>query len=233
MNQHSKKNSRMLSTEPRVWYFEEQLGFEAQLANGALGCWMIPRSKLTNQRRGFSLAKFAKYGQVHLSSRSKRPQGGAVSQLFCGFSPFWVDEKQRTWFFQFFFVKTSAKTSFKELPMTVSVPLVLEAYFLWLQALVVLGKPRQVHLFVIKSIPTCSRASNSLKFALSFLDKWMSHYESHYCSPRALWAAGCLPWPKSHFLRQPGHPGFPQSVRVDAELGADAQNQTKNYFYTV
>ena len=46
--------------------------------------------------------------------------------------------------------------------------------------------------------------------------------QSHYCSTRVLWAAGCLLWPVSHLLRQPGHPGLPQSVHVDAELSADA-----------
>ena len=56
-------------------------------------------------------------------------QGGAASQLFCLFSPFSLDEKERIQFFQFCFGETSANTSFKELPMTVSVPLVLEAYF--------------------------------------------------------------------------------------------------------
>ena len=163
----------MLSTEPRVGYFEEQLGFEAQL---------------TNQCRGFSLAKFAKNCQVHLSSRSKRPKGGAVSQLFCGFSLFWVDEKQPTWFFQFFFVKTSAKTSFKELPMTVSVPLVLEAYFLWLQLLVVLGKPRQVPHFEVCDERThlvllvCNN-SYSLAREVKPCSAWCSGFTTWYVSP--------------------------------------------------
>ena len=66
---------------------------------------------------------------LHLSSRCIATQGGAVSQFFCVFSPFLVDEKQRIYFFLFCLGKTSAQTSFKELPMTVSVPLVLEAYF--------------------------------------------------------------------------------------------------------
>ena len=38
--------------------------------------------------------------------------------------------------------------------------------------------------------------------------------QSHYCSPLALWAAGCLPWPESHLAT----PGSPQSVDVDAKL---------------
>ena len=66
---------------------------------------------------------------LHLSWTCTATQGGAVSQFFYLFSPFWVDEKQRIQFFRFRFCKTSAKTSFKELPMTISVPLVLEAYF--------------------------------------------------------------------------------------------------------
>ena len=45
---------------------------------------------------------------------------------------------------------------------------------------------------------------------------------SHYCSTRALWAAGCLPWPDSHLLSQPGHSKFPNRVHIDAELSADA-----------
>ena len=78
-----------------------------------------------------------------------RPQGGVVSPFFSVFSPFWVDGKQRTWSFQFFCVKTSAKTFFKELPMIVPGPLVLGSYFLWLQVLVVLGKPREVPHFEV------------------------------------------------------------------------------------
>ena len=66
---------------------------------------------------------------LHLSWTCTATQGGAVSQFFYLFSPFWVDERQGIQFFWFCFCKTSAKTSFKELPMTISVPLVLEAYF--------------------------------------------------------------------------------------------------------
>ena len=66
---------------------------------------------------------------LHLSWACIATQGGAVSQLFCLFAPFLVDGKQRSYFFLFCFGKASAKTSFKELPMTVWVPLVLEAYF--------------------------------------------------------------------------------------------------------
>ena len=76
---------------------------------------------------------------LHLSWRCIATQGGAVSQFLYLFSSFWVDEKQRTQFFRFCFCKTSAETSFKELPMTISVPVVLEALFLWLQAFVLLG----------------------------------------------------------------------------------------------
>jgi hypothetical protein len=61
-----------------------------------------------------------------------------------------------------------------------------------------------------------------LPISVGLLHHMHSPAQSYYCSPRALWAAGCLAWPKSHFLRQPGHPGFPQSVHVDAELSADA-----------
>ena len=76
---------------------------------------------------------------LHLSSTCTATQGGAVSQFLCLFSPFWVDEKQRIQFSRFCFGKTPAKTPFKELPMTISVPVVLEALFLWLQAFVLLG----------------------------------------------------------------------------------------------
>ena len=40
--------------------------------------------------------------------------------------------------------------------------------------------------------------------------------------PLLLTASTLSCWPELHFLRQPGHPGFPQSVHVDAELSADA-----------
>ena len=40
---------------------------------------------------------------IHLSSPSRATPGGAVSQFFCVFSPFLVDEKQQTWFFLVFF----------------------------------------------------------------------------------------------------------------------------------
>ena len=76
---------------------------------------------------------------LHLSWRCIATQGGAVSQFFCVFSPFLVDEKQRIYFFLFCLGKTSAQTSFKELPMTVSVPLVLEAYFCGCRFFVLLG----------------------------------------------------------------------------------------------
>ena len=73
--------------------------------------------------------KHVRHVYLHLSSTCTATQGGAVGQLFCLFSPFWVDEKQRVQFFRFCFCKTSAETSFKELPMTMLVPVVLEAYF--------------------------------------------------------------------------------------------------------
>jgi len=97
-----------------------------------------------------------------------RPQGGVVSPFFSVFSPFWVDGKQRTWSVQFFFVKTSAKTFFKELPMIVPGPLVLGAYFLWLQVLVVLGKPRQVAHFEVCDERTYSGLEIMLSYGVVF-----------------------------------------------------------------
>ena len=64
------------------------------------------------------------------------------------------------------------------------------------------------------------------EFGLPILVRLLHHMhspaQSHYCLTRALWTAGFPPWPESHLIRQPGHPGFPQGVHVDAELSADA-----------
>ena len=131
-----------------------------------------------------SLAKFAKNSHVHLSSRSKRPQVNSSEVSL----PFESMRSSQLDFSSFFFVKTSAKTSFKELPMTVSVPLVLEAYFLWLQLLVVLGKPRQVPHFEVCDERThlvllvCNN-SYSLAREVKPCSAWCSGFTTWYVSP--------------------------------------------------
>ena len=73
-----------------------------------------------------------------------------------------------------------------------------------------------------------SQNSKKKEFGQPILVRLQHHMhspaQSHYCLTRALWTAGFPPWPESHLIRQPGHPGFPQGVHVDAKLSADTSS---------
>ena len=44
----------------------------------------------------------------------------------------------------------------------------------------------------------------------------------------ALWAAGFLPWPDSHFFRQPANCGLLHSPHIDTKLSADTWSTWRN-----